>query len=74
MDERKKNKAWIIKQNARGNYATETAQLAVLMDIRAELQSLNRLLNCGNFLKIPRHLRRIAINTTKRKRATKRTP
>ena len=42
--------------------------VAVLMDIREELKTLNRLLSCPNFQSIPRRLRQIAANTTKPKR------
>lgn len=42
--------------------------LAVLMDIRDELQILNRLLGCQNFTGVPATLRKIVRNTTKRKR------
>lgn len=40
---------------------------ALLMDLRDELQRLNRLLQCSNFQNIPRTLRAIQRNTTKRK-------
>lgn len=46
----------------------EQVNVAVLMDIRDELQKLNRLLHCSNFLEIPRILRTIRHNTTKRRR------
>jgi hypothetical protein len=49
----------------------ECANLAVLMDIRAELRSLNRLLGCQNFLRIPYLLERTEKNTRRRKRRTK---
>jgi hypothetical protein len=45
----------------------ERVGIAVLMDIRDELQTLNRLLACPNFLGIPHTLTRIARNTTKKK-------
>jgi hypothetical protein len=41
---------------------------AVLMDIRNELRTINNVLRCSNFLAIPRHLKRIAGNTTKKKK------
>lgn len=47
-------------------------QVALLMDIRDELQRLNRLLNCPNFLSIPTSLRAIRKNTTKPQRKAKR--
>jgi hypothetical protein len=43
----------------------EQAQLAVLMDIRVELQTLNRVLACPNFQAIPQTLKRISRNTAK---------
>jgi hypothetical protein len=48
-------------------------QLATLMDIRDELQALNSVFQCPNFLAIPHKLDRIVKNTTKprRKRARK---
>lgn len=40
-----------------GEYWTEgQIQIALLADVRAELRALNRLLNCTNFLRIPREL------------------
>jgi len=48
--------------------AAEEASLAVLMDIRDELKSLNRLLQCPNFSMIPKILRGIRQNTTKKRR------
>jgi hypothetical protein len=64
---------WNLADNA-GNVETwERVQIAVMMDIRRELQSLNRLLACPNFTGIPETLRQIKRNTTKpRKRASKR--
>lgn len=47
------------------------ANTAVLMDIRDELKRLNSLLNCPNFIAIPRTLRRISANTHKPKRRKK---
>lgn len=41
--------------------------LAVLMDIRDELQKLNRVFNCGNFLSLPHVVQGIEKNTRKRK-------
>jgi hypothetical protein len=63
---RHKDSDWTLPEQV----SWQTANLAVLMDIRdelktvaAELNSLNRLLNCRNFLHIPRKLERIANNT-----------
>lgn len=43
----------------------EEVQVAVLMDIRDELQKLNNVLRCPNFMGIPWTLKRIASNTAK---------
>lgn len=43
----------------------EGAHLAVLMDIRDELQELNRVFRCARFLDIPSKLDRIRANTEK---------
>jgi hypothetical protein len=42
--------------------------VAVLMDIRDELKTLNALLHCENFHRIPRKLDRISRNTYEGKR------
>ena len=66
-DKRKKNVAWEVADET-GKVATwDCVQVAVLMDIRDELQRLNRLLHCSNFTDIPMILRRVEKNTTKRK-------
>lgn len=41
--------------------------IAVLMDIRDELKTLNQLFHCSNFVAIPTILRAIRRNTTKRR-------
>ncbi len=46
-------------------------QIAILQDIRDELQILNRLLGCRNAVAIPDILRKIVMNTTKPKRKKK---
>jgi len=45
----------------------EHVAVEVLMDIRAELQILNGLLHCQNFVDVPAKLDRIAKNTRKRR-------
>jgi hypothetical protein len=67
-DTRHKNVRWTVHTNAEGRTSYEGAQLAVLMDIRDELQTLNRLLGCANAVAIPEILRGIRRNTAKRKR------
>lgn len=49
----------------------EVVQVAVLYDIRDELQRLNSLLHCQNAIDIPAILRRIEKNTKKPKRRKK---
>ena len=65
------NCTWTIPDGVIGR---DQAQLAVLMDIRFELQSLNALLHCHNFTGIPQVLRSIKRNTTKAKRRKPKTP
>lgn len=60
---RLKNKNWNCgTENPDGSCTSssvEHSQLAVLMDIRDELQQLNRTLACPNFLGLPRDIARI---------------
>ena len=67
-DIRYKNIAWIIHPGPDGVHSFGGAQLAVLMDIRDELQQLNRLLQCSNFIDIPPMLDEIVINTRPKRR------
>lgn len=74
-DRRRKNANWQLHPNADGSMPHEDAKLAVLMDIRDELQSLNRILQCPNFIAVPRklddiktELRQVRLNTRKKKR------
>jgi len=46
----------------------EQVSVAVLMDIRDELQKLNRVFECRNTIAIPSLLRRIARNTAKKRK------
>jgi len=62
---RRKNVEWNIPDVGE-HIIVDQANLAVLMDIRDELQRLNALLHCQNFLEIPRCLRSIRRNTTRR--------
>lgn len=66
-----KNANWGVRE-AEGNknsaFDCHEASLAVLMDIRDEMQRMNALLHCKNFLDIPLRLRMIQKNTQKRKR------
>lgn len=68
-----RNVDWNVKPDFDGQYAWAAAQLAVLMDVRAELQKLNSLLHCDNAVAIPRILRDIRrrLPQPKAKRGTK---
>ncbi len=73
---RHKDQEWALADdiNQSGNVAGLTRRaVAVLMDIRSELQQLNGLLRCPNFLSMPGELRAIRRNTaTRRRRKAKR--
>ena len=62
---RHKNTNWLIPDPAN---TYEQAQLAVLMDIRDELQRLCRIFECPNFQRVPSDLQQVRRNTTKRRR------
>lgn len=64
---REKDTNWTIQKGSLGHYTNEQAQLAVLMDLRDELKTLNRLLHSKNFLDIPHKLDSIRKNTAKKK-------
>lgn len=59
---------WGLSPDVNGKYDFPAAQLAVLMDIRDELKSLNVVLHCHNFLDIPHKLERIKRNTTRKRK------
>lgn len=61
------NANWKLPQDLSWNHVP----IAVLMDIRDELQKLNRLLHCGNCVAIPHKLDKIIVNTMKTKRRRK---
>jgi hypothetical protein len=64
-----KNQQWTFGVSDNGSIPSwEQVGVAVLLDIRDELQTLNRLLNCPKFIGIPGTLDRIARNTTKSKK------
>jgi hypothetical protein len=46
----------------------ESIHTALLMDLRDELKSLNRVLHCENFLRIPQKLDGIRRNTANKRR------
>lgn len=64
------NTQWNLPNESPVSYTV--VQTALLMDIRDELQKLNRLLHCARFLAIPTHLDAIAVNTRKPKPKPKR--
>jgi hypothetical protein len=67
-DYRCKNVSWKLHTDSDNVLSWESVHAAILMDIRDELQDLNRLLRCPNFIAIPRKLDRISRNTAKPKR------
>lgn len=74
VDRRQKNGNWYVLNERGEKYPGDYAHahLAVLMDIRDELQALNRVFACPNFLAVPVVLREIAGATrdTRRKLTT----
>jgi len=64
---------WNIQADSAGKYIWPQIHAALLMDIREELRAMNLKLNvlqCGNFLKIPRVLESIKRNTNRKKKPT----
>jgi hypothetical protein len=70
MDLRRKNMSWRVPRE-NGSVFTDDAQLAVLMDIRDELQAINKRVQCQDTLLIPTLLKQIRRNTTKKRRRKK---
>lgn len=67
-DTRHKDGNWRIPTTSNGAVETwDGVKIALLMDLRDELQKLNRLLHCHNFVGIPQTLKTIAKQTKKRK-------
>lgn len=66
------NTDWHLADQKNQIETWEKVGIAVLMDIREELRTLNRLLSCPNFTGIPATLRRISANTAKPKKKRKR--
>jgi len=64
LDTRIKDKNWELNILPSGRVSIDDASLAVLMDIRDRLISIDAVVNCHNALEIPRLLRAInrAIN------------
>ncbi len=62
---RHQNGDWTLPERLQ---AWDQAAVAVLMDLRDELQRLNALLHCSNAQDIPNILRRIDANTKRKPR------
>lgn len=62
VDRRRRNRTFHVtdEQGVLYNDMRDGATVAVLMDIREELQRLNSLLHCSNFIGIPRTLKTIS--------------
>lgn len=60
---RHKNMNWSLPEPKVETW--QQAQVAILMDIRDELQGLNRIIGCPNFTRIPLVLDQIVMNTKK---------
>jgi hypothetical protein len=71
MATRLKNIDWQPGNNSAQADSWERVQIAILLDLRDELQKLNTLLHCHNAVDIPNILRRIDTNTHKVKRSKK---
>lgn len=69
VDTRKKNVSWKLHTNADGTTSNMDAQLAVLMDIRDELQALNRLANCHRIPRALDAMYELGVEARRRKRA-----
>ncbi len=70
-DTRHRNKNWNLGEQHPSGPTFDQVKCALLMDIRDELQALNRLLNCSRFIQIPTTLSNIerAVSAPKVKRA-----
>jgi hypothetical protein len=65
IDRRKKNANWSVAEPDGTVPDWIRAQLAVLMDLRDELQAIRRLLECTKGQDIPRVLRQIRAHTSR---------
>lgn len=71
-DKRKKDISWVVADDHGQTLTWAEVQVAVLMDIRDELKIVRQrlsVLECPNFLDIPRKLDRIKRNTAKKRKA-----
>lgn len=74
VDRRRANVNWHLLTENGSQYAPDSyamVQAALLMDIRAELEKLNALLHCQNFVGIPSTLRGIRRAMPVRRKAKK---
>ena len=73
VDRRKKNINWNVADE-RGNMynSVNAASLAMLLDIRDELQTLNKLLGCHNFVNLPQTLKGLRRDFAQMRREQKR--
>lgn len=62
------NRNWFVNDDNGEVTTWDQVSVAVLMDIRHELQRLNNVFQCANFLAIPAKLDRIDTNTRKKRR------
>ncbi len=62
------NAEWDTPANTDGTYNWPVIMAAVLMDIRAELRTIARILQCRNTQQIPHILRQIADQTKRRRK------
>ncbi len=67
-DQRKKNLNWSVADDTGSTNSWAEVQVAVLMDIRDELQTLVRIFQCSNFQGLPWDVKKIIANTRKPKR------
>lgn len=65
---RLKDYNWNMSGTDQGRYDVNAIVVNLLMDIRDELKLMNARLQCHETAAIPRYLRRIAANTTKKRR------
>lgn len=70
---RHKDQNWNLPEgtptaNGGREHQWNSIQVALLMDIRDELKSMNAILHCSNFLRIPHKLDEIRRNTAKKRK------
>lgn len=73
VDKRRKNESWFVTDHDGTITTWDQVQVAVLMDIRDELQRLNMLVRCANFTGMSMTLRAMHRALLARKRKRRRT-